>query len=228
VRASDYRGLAEVQVEWLDYRELEPAAVEVEAAPAIEVRDYRAVSNPEAVLRALAAEGGLQVWAEVDAPPGVEVRSRGQLAPGPRLVAWTAPPGPHELRAALERVQPEEVYLFGRDPGLSEAKAFLERLAGLAKYALQSKQGLLPLETAATKTAQVPSAVVAGLEWLAAEGQVVILERGEEAWRLAPGEGRRDSEAAALARTRLEALLAETAAYRDYMRSAPATALVGG
>jgi hypothetical protein len=45
-------------------------------------------------------------------------------------------------------------------------------------------------------------------------------------WRLTAGDGQPDTDGQLLARTRLDALLAETAAYRDYFRSAPATALV--
>ncbi|NIV39388.1 MAG: hypothetical protein GWN58_61245, partial [Anaerolineae bacterium] len=51
VRASDYRGRAEVQVEWLDARQQEPDIVEVEPEPAIEIRDYRKASDPGTILR---------------------------------------------------------------------------------------------------------------------------------------------------------------------------------
>ena len=49
----------------------------------------------------------------------------------------TAPPGAAELRAALERVKPHTVILFGVDPGFGSPSAFLGRLAGLIKHALQ-------------------------------------------------------------------------------------------
>jgi single-stranded-DNA-specific exonuclease len=228
VRASDFRGVAEVQVEWLNARELEPAAVEVPAAPAIEIHDYRAVSNPEAVLRALVAEGDVQVWSEGDGPAGVEVRARHELAPSPRLVVWTLPPSPQVLQAALERAQPREVTLFAHDPGLDEARAFLKRLGGLVNFALRTRDGQVDLVAAAVRTAQRVSSVQAGLEWLAAQGQVVILEQGDDAWSLAQGKGDADRQRLETARARLEPLLAETAAYRTYVQSAPAMALLSG
>jgi single-stranded-DNA-specific exonuclease len=229
LRATDYRGAPEVQVEWLDAREREPAAVEVVAAPAIQVRDYRAIDNPEAMLKTLIAEGDLQVWAEVDLPAGVEAHTRRQLIPGRRLAVWTLPPGPRELRAALDRVGAEELILFGRDPGMDEAGAFLQRLAGLVKFVLKVRQGELDLEAAAAATAQQVSTVQAGLDWLVAQGQAVVVEREDNRCRLAWGAGvpnQQDAQRAEVARARLDALLAETGAYRGYALRAPVEAVV--
>ena len=229
VRASDYRGAPEVQVEWLDARVREPAAMEVVAAPLIQVRDYRAVDNPEVMLKSLVADGDLQVWAEVDLPPGVETHDRRQLTLGRRLAVWTLPPGPRELRAALDRVGADEVILFGRDPGMDEAGAFLHRLAGLVKFVLSARGGDLDLEAAAAATAQRVSTVQAGLDRLAAQGQVVIVEQEDNRCRLAWGRGRaaqQDAQRAEIARARLDALLAEAGAYRCYVLAAPAEAVV--
>jgi hypothetical protein len=118
------------------------------------------------------------------------------------------------------------VLLFAQDPGLDEAGAFLRRLAGLVKFALQAKEGHFELEAAAAVTAQRALAVQAGLEWLAAQGQVTIVERGDERWLLARGTGPADPQETDEARARLDALLAETAAFRAYARSAPPAALV--
>jgi single-stranded-DNA-specific exonuclease len=226
LRATDFRGVAEVQVEWLAARDLEPVTVEPTAAPAIEIHDFRGQANPAAVLRSQLSRGDIQVWAEGNGPPGTDVSDRRQLTASRRLAIWTLPPGPHVLRAALERVQPEEILLFGHDPGLDERNAYLQRLAGLVKFALRARKGEIKLERVAAATAQRVSVVTAGLEWLAAQGQIVVLETGEDTWRLAAGTGSPDPQALESARTRLELLLAETAAYRAYVLNAPAEALV--
>ncbi len=223
LRASDYRGLPEVQVEWLTARERQPDAGQVAISPpTIAVHDYRFADNAEAELHKLIAQGDIQVWAEGDGPRGVETRMRQQLTPGRRLAIWTLPPGPRELRAVLDRVQPAVVILFAHDPGLDEAEAFLQRLAGLVKYALQAKGGQVDLEAVAAHLAHRVGTVRAGLEWLAAVGQVVVVEQANNAWRLAPGSGQRDAPAIEAARARLDALLAETAAFRAYLRDLPA------
>jgi len=229
LRASDYRGVPEVQVEWLDAREQEPAAIELVAAPAIQIHDCRAIDNPEATLQSLVVEGDLQVWAEVDLPAGVETRTRRQLIPGRRLAIWTLPPGPRELRAALAEVGAEELILFARDPGMDEARAFLSRLGGVVKFAIKTKEGKLDLEEAAAVTAQQVSTVQAGLDLLVAQGQVVIVEQADGCCRLMLGTGhldQRDAQMTEMARTRLVALLAETGAYRSYVLSAPVEAVV--
>jgi single-stranded-DNA-specific exonuclease len=235
LRASDYRGETEVQVEWLDAREREVDRVSLpgKPAPAIEVCDYRGISNAEAVLRGLAAEGNLQVWAEGTALVGVPARTRQQLVPGPRLAIWTLPPGPQELRQALGQVRPQEVFLFAHDPsatlragpGPDEAKAFLQQLAGLVKYALQARAGRVELEALAAALAHRASTVQAGLRCLIGLGQIVIVDRADDTWQLAPGSGQRAAYTVNAAYTHLSVFLAETAAYRAYLRRLPAASL---
>lgn len=229
LRSSDYRGAPEVQVEWLDAREREPSTVEVVVAPAIQVRDYRAVDDPEAVLKGLAADGDIQVWAEACLPADVESCNRRQLLPGRRLAVWTLPPGPRELRAVLDEVGAKELVLFGCDPGMDEAGAFVRRLAGLVKFALYAKEGKLNLEAAAAATAQRASTVRAGLNLLAAQGQVTVVEQTGDQCLLARGGGaldRPDAHQADAARADLDAMLAETGAYRSYVLKAPVEAVV--
>jgi single-stranded-DNA-specific exonuclease len=225
-RASDYRGEAEVQTEWLDARLHDAETIVVPAAPAIAVQDCRAPSDASAVLERLDSEGDLQLWAEgphalAGLRPGQQAGARHQLAPGPGLAVWTLPPGPRELSAVLTIVQPQEVFFFASDPGLSMSGPFLSYLAGLVKYALRAFDGRVELVSAAVATAHRISTVKAGIEWLAAQGQVAIVDRGSDAWKLAVGTGRVDGAAAQGAAGRLDALLSETAAYRDYLRNVP-------
>jgi hypothetical protein len=217
--------MADVQVEWIDAREQEPEAVDVSAAPTTRLRDYRTVSNPEAVLRGLISESEILVWAEGETSLDMNTHDRRQLVPAHRLAVWTLPPGPRELQAALERVQPDEVIFFAHDPGLDRASVFLQRLAGLVKFALRARDGWIDLEAVAAITAQRIGTVQAGLDWLAARGQTGMVEREEVRWRLAAAVGYGDLPTADAARTRLDALLAETAAYRAYLRDAPAETL---
>jgi hypothetical protein len=62
-----------------------------------------------------------------------------------------------------------------------------------------------------------------------AQGQVVIAERTDNHCRLARGTGdldQQDAQRTEMARARLDALLAETGAYRSYVQSAPVEAVV--
>ena len=225
-RASDYRGQVELRVEWLDARLHDAETIGFPAAPAILVQDCRALRDVGAVLDGLSSEGGLQLWAEgppavAGLRPGQQASGRHQLAPGSRLVIWTLPPGPQELGTVLTLVLPQEVFFFASDPGLSTSGAFLSYLARLVKYALRAFDGRVELVSAAVATAHRISTVKAGIEWLAAQGQVAIVDRGCDVWKLAAGIGRVDGTAAQGAEGLVGALLSETGAYRDYLRNVP-------
>jgi len=150
------------------------------------------------------------------------------VEPAETLALWTAPPGPQELAALLERVQPRRVHLFAQDPGLDRPEGLMRRLAGLVKFAIAHYDGLLDepaLARMAAQTAQRPATVRWGLRWLAAQGQVTLEER-PEGWRVAPGTGKGDPATAQEAGARLVELLRETSAYRAYVRSADPHALL--
>jgi single-stranded-DNA-specific exonuclease len=222
VRASDFRGQPELQVEWVDARPIELPVVELaRERAAVEVVDYRAELRPGPVLERLRAGDGLQVWSEAGARKEVGGTVRYELRPSKALAIWTVPPGPTELREALKMVAAETVYLFGVDPGLDDPQRFLERLAGLVKRALRAHEGRVTIPDLAAATAQREAAVRLGLEWLVESGHITIV--GEEAGELllASGSGAagRDVKGAT---ARLCSLLEETAAYRLHFSRAPA------
>ena len=227
VRASDYRGQREVQVEWVDARPIEePAVTLVAEAPAVEVVDHRGDPDPVERLAQLRSGPDVQVWSEGE---GGRIERAGldryQLGPSSALVIWTAPPGPDELQAALEQVSPETVFLFASDPGLDTPEGFLKRLAGLVKHALGGREGRVKVSQLAAATAHRQVTVRAGVDWLAARGHIAVLsEEGDEmhlAW--GSGEGSDDVKERAV---RLKALLDETAAYRAHLGRADIRAII--
>ena len=228
VRASDYRSQRAVQVEWVDARPAEAPGVTLQPAarPAVKVVDYRGAPDPHARLQHLRAQGDVQVWSEAEARAEVAGQDRYALGPANALAIWTTPPGPDELCAALEKVGPQTVYLFGIDPGLDQPEVFLKRLLGLAKWALNSHGGQVRVSTLATATAQRESTVRAGLEWLAAQGHVAVPGVDGDEIQLAPGSLPSSADPSQPARqashvtARLKGLLEETAAYRAYFARA--------
>ena len=249
-RASDYRGQPEVQLEWLDAREVEQPSIAVrEPSPAIEVVDYRRVPNPEEQLGRLLAGDNVQVWAEGEVPRGVpalrpfgkaqgmlrsghalsmpkwQALGRDALSVGDVLIVWSTPPGPDEMREAMERVSPRKVILFAVDPGLDAPATFLRRLAGLVRHSLQAREGRASLSALAVATAQRQATVQAGLRWLEARGQVRIVEDEDGQVILTPGDGQVLAAVDDWQR-RVVALLEETAAYRAYFARADAAALI--
>jgi hypothetical protein len=228
VRASDYRGQRDVQLEWIEARPIEEAEPRLRSeVPTIETVDCRQVSHPQDRLERLRAESSLLVWSEGDADVvGCDRYALGNAAESsPLLAIWSTPPGPRELAEALRRLSPRTVYLFGVDPGLDQPRRLLTRLAGLVKRALRAEGGV-ELSALAAATAQRQETVRAAIAWLVARGDVVVLEeRNDQLW-LAPGDG--DIASGELSRTesRLRSLLHETRAYRAYFARADADTLI--
>ncbi len=235
VHASNYRGLREVQVEWVDGRAL-PAIEGLQESlfPPLVVQDYRQSAQPLAALKHLLEQDpSLQVWREADAKErlekaGVSGHTRQELIAAPRLVIWTTPTGRAELNTALQRVAPQTVYLFARDPVESDINSFLRRLAGLAKYVQNQQAGQTDLSWLAAATGQRKTAVRLGLEWLAERGEIAFSLAEEEKVCLSRGQ-QTPGNAASAERLHqgLKKLLDETAAFRDYFRKAAIEGLLG-
>jgi single-stranded-DNA-specific exonuclease len=248
VSINRFRGEESVQLTWVDAQVTSPPTVEIRPVPSIKVSDARACArrlmdargeaDRRAALRALWAvtvevDARPMVWGEatptVTAPEGVPLHGRHTLTEADTLVVWTVPPGPGEFHAALERVSPRQVVLVGIDPGLDAPRAFLERLAGLVKYALREYGGRTALSILATAMAHSEHAVRLGLEWMRQGGQIDVTWDGDQVVLFAPvGRGQQevDPESSSVAPGQLRAVLEETAAYRAYWREADADRLV--
>jgi single-stranded-DNA-specific exonuclease len=225
VRANDYRGELDVQVEWVEARQVGPAAVEIQPTSSIAVWDHRDASDPAQVLGETVAQGEVQVWAEGRTRPKDDSVGRDELVPRRRLAIWSSPPSLQVLQSALDQAQPEEIFVFAQKPGSDERGVLLHDLAGMVKYSLRARAGVTDLARAAAALAQTRAAVKAGLELLAASGLVDVVERGNSTWRMVQGKGLPNLDRQRLAVARLDAQLAETEAYRDYFQNAPKTAL---
>ena len=215
LRASNWRGARQAQLELVDFRVLESEQIEVKSQQ-LEVVDFRNAENPREQLAAF--DFPFQLWAEGSEKKALSGRNRLELEPAETLVLWTTPPGPEELRAALKAVQPEKVIVFAIDPGADEFKPFLERLAGLVKYVLNQKTGQTSLAELAAATAQRAGTVRLGLDWLAKRGQVTVAERAGGQLTLTAG-GASDEKAAETASNQLLSSLKESAAYRKHFQT---------
>ncbi len=220
VRGSDYRGQRDVQVEWVAARPLEEAKAAARPdVETIEVVDHRGTHNPQLVLERVRTGRDTLVWCE--GTSGVEGRDRCALGLSDTLIIWTTPPGAPELRAALERVSPETVHLFGVDPAYDDPRGFLTRLAGLVKRGIRTQAGVVEFCALAGATAHREETVRAGLAWLEGRGDIMVFEERGNRLRLAPGE-RAPRAHLTKTVTHLRALLDETAAYRAFFARADA------
>lgn len=208
LRASSYRGQKQVTLQFEDFRVVEETPVEVKTKR-IEIRDWRVESRKFETLPA-----SVLVWAE--GAEKAKGKSRFELHQADEFAIYTTPPSPAELRKALEVVKPKTVYLFAISPGEEKTEDFLERLAGLCKYALNRRGGQTTVPELAAALASRESAVELGLQWLAAGGHLSVKVAGEQVSFSVEKPGK-DVYLQAELFVALRGILNETSAYRKYL-----------
>lgn len=221
--ANTFRGERKIQLQWVDYRPNQDLGLKVETEPlALEIVDYRNEPNRLLLLEAIRSRCEIQVWAEGGARSKVKGLNRYQLKPGSSLAIWTTPPGFYELQAAVERVNPEVVYLFGHKLEIDKPKPFLGLLAGLVKHVLDKKGGITTLEELAANTVQREGTVLMGLLWMEAKGmiritqKVVVEKNTQQKIMISTGTDIGRSELTEITRE-LTSMLDETSAFREYL-----------
>ncbi len=165
---------------------------------------------------------GLQIWAEgTDRDKG---KARYQLQPANELIIYSTPPSSQDLRLALEIVKPAKVYLFAVSPQQEKTDAFLSRLAGLAKFVINQREGKVTVQELAGVTGQRDKAVQIGLEWLAAGGHIAI-ESQNGSVQLSKGKGEANPYLQKELFIAVRGILEETVAYRSHFTRASSESL---
>ena len=213
LRASDWRGARQAQLEFVDFRIIEAEKVEI-VSPPIEILDLRASEDPLERLKIETRQPGSLCWAEGQEKKRASGLGRNELRAAETLILWSTPPSREELRAALEAVRPRKLVVFAIDPGADDPRAFLERLGGLVKFSINQKSGQTGYSELAAATAQKVSAVRLGLKWLSLRGQVTVEPMAGDRLLLLAGSDENEI-AAEPVFAQLAALLKESAAYRE-------------
>jgi single-stranded-DNA-specific exonuclease len=219
----DYRGSAQVQIEWVDARQAEQPKLPAKKLDQGRILiNLRRCANPHRELEArLAERSQVQVWREgTKEPTGVD---RFDLKKGPVLCIWSAPPGPDELEAALHAVSPEEILIFGIRSETDSVDAFLNSLRELVTANASNNGAKINSQNLAGRTGQRLAAVNLGLIYLQATGVIAsdALEPGLARGNL---DGQPESVEGIL--RRLAAVLEETSAYRQLFRLLPLASLM--
>jgi single-stranded-DNA-specific exonuclease len=232
LRASNYHGQLEAQIEWQDFRPIEAGEVEL-TSPRYEIVDHRSTRHPKPLLDNIRQEENVLVWAEGEARELVKGQDRTELTGACTLVIWTLPPGREELQKVLETVNPERVILFASDPGPTSPEAFLQRLSKeLVRLAAPQEPGIyqVRLDRLAAAMAQREATVRLGFACLEKKGALHLLSIEGNLIRFSPPHASQNEPSAPmiLAETikQLKILLDESAAYRRYYTFAPVTALI--
>lgn len=213
-RCNNYRGVRDIQLEWIDGRPIEE--VILIKSRDIQIIDYRYDPSPLLILERLKEkEAKLEVWSEGDKE--LYGKNRYDLKPCNNLVIWTTPPGPGELQYVIEKVCPSKIYLVGMDPEVNTPESFLKILTGIVKYALKSNNGRVSIHKIAAKTSHREITVKKGIKWLLSRGYIEIIEENENEIVMKEGD-KRASGSSVINQIRI--LIEETSAYRTYFMRA--------
>ncbi len=217
LRAGSYDGEMRITAHLQEFRLVREPEVEVRPSRP-EITDWRRLESPPRL-----PEEWL-VWAEAaDRALGSD---RLHLHAADSFAIWTTPASRADLKAALEVVRPSKICLVGIAPHDETVESFLERLAGMVKYAVKHRAGKLGLAELAAATAHRELTIRLGLEWLAAGGQVRLEEQGGT-FQISLGDAPAERDVQAELRAGMSSLLEETAAYRDYFARAAAESVIG-
>ena len=215
IRTSTYKGNREAMVEWLDYRQLATTVTDVRQNDGLyEVIDYRHSENPLADIDDMLKQfPDAVVWSEVDKV--VEGVGRLNLSESETLIVWTIPPESSVWSAGLETVNPSRLILFGERPDVETSAKFMARLVGLVKYALNNRAGQVRLEELAMAMGHRDLTVQVGLQVMRAMGKINYQISSTGSYQLIPTD-QPPTDKLDMLHHRLELLLRETKAYRDY------------
>jgi len=137
------------------------------------------------------------------------------LTQADELAIYTTPPSPVELRKVLQVVQPKTIYIFGVLPLEEKPEEFINRLAGLCKFALNKREGKTTIQELASAMASREIAVEIGLQWLVANGGLTVnVDEGQVT--LSDEKQEKNPYLQAELFTALKGILNEASAYRKY------------
>ena len=152
------------------------------------------------------------VWREADT--SINGATRNELSPATTLIIWTVPPGASEWQTALDAVEPRRLILFGQMPPEFTVTSFLQRLAGLAKFTIKQKGGVVTLSALAAALAQRATTVRYGLLWLQQAGKLGVTLGKNESVEFTETPIANPTQDLASLEKLIQSALAETLAYR--------------
>jgi single-stranded-DNA-specific exonuclease len=238
VGVSTFKGVREVQVEWIDFQFIEDiGSIQRQVAP-IEILDCRLDADLKMCLSKIIVDPDYQIWVEADGLNQLKklnikninmdtARDRFDLNISDQLIIWTSPPGRSELESVINKVRPTKIVLCAVDPETDEPDVFLKRLSGILKYVINNRRGRVDLGTLESVMSHKETTIRKSLEWLSVKGLIRIqyFNEGEIGVELGM-EGRNDE--ASWLYDQLVVLLDETAAFRRYYFKTEKETLIKG
>jgi single-stranded-DNA-specific exonuclease len=222
LRAVDWRGSRQMQMELIDFRPADEKAQEITRRH-LEIVDLRGKDRTEAFD---SLPSGALIWAEAEERNRIAGFDRNSMTASKALAIWTIPPSPEELQTVLEIVKPQMLFLVGAHAPAETIDVFMERLTGLLKYAIKHHQGHVTYNELAAGTGQRIITVQRGLGWLIARGNIILMREEEGKLWVEAGATAQLPAGATRLWSEIQSLLAEAAAYHKHFLQADPDSIV--
>jgi len=215
---SDYKGTPQISAEWIDFRLSTKGVREIKHRQ-FELIDHRHTPTPNKILdKLLSNEVNMHIWGEGCSPKDLPAQSRQNLGQGGTLVIWTAPPSQSVLENVIRRTSPKKVILFGMNPDVEKSNSLMERIAGMAKYAIKEKEGQTSLTALASACATETQTIRTALQLWEAMGNLEVRLNGDQVL-LSANRSIPNPQSIHILKEILNAQLAESRAYRRYFKT---------
>lgn len=216
-RASTYKGLPQVQLEWLDFRLHDSETINLSTdkqQKVFEIIDYRHEKDTVPILEKFCREFSPAIYQEGSDPFSAVGQSRETIALSKTLVLWTIPPSQSVLERLIYKVNPEKIIFFGILPNENELDHYLKSIARVIKQDLSQSQVKIDINKLASKFATNSDLVEETLRWFSARGDLTIVENDNDLF-IKSG-GKIDLAAKEEIQFKLNRMIAEIQSYRRY------------
>ena len=219
LRASSYEGSEDVSIEWVDAREIEtPEEEEPPPSAALSFHDLRGSPQPQTELERICRQYRPLIWAEGNHGLQMDTANRLQLHPAPALVLWNTPPGWQELDEIIQKVSPDQVFVFSMQTTPADQNVFIRKVAALLSAAIDQGNGRIWLKEIAAATGQREAATQKAVELLAAFGKIEIVSLEEGLLEVRRAHRSPDAARQSKVNLALEKLLDETVEFQKFFR----------
>lgn len=174
LRKNSYKGETTLQAEYIDIHPVEEPETTIPGEKNLEILDLRLLTQPlEDAMRVSSGKSYLKF----EEPPVLDDPfsvGRNQLYSVTNLILASIPPSREKMDEILTQASPNCLILAFPPPKLLNISQFLNRLAGLIKFALQNHDGLTSTLDLARAMNQNEGAIEAGIAWFQAEGKILV------------------------------------------------------
>ncbi|MDP3450778.1 MAG: hypothetical protein Q8R87_09365, partial [Anaerolineaceae bacterium] len=216
-RASTYKGQAQVQLEWLNFRPVETESLTLSSKKRknIEHLDYRRSSVSNAALSEIISKYQPEVFGEGLETSTIERKTRLELSPSESLIILTLPPSQAILDEIMLKVQPQRVFWFCSQQPENETEMVLKTTAQIIKQGFEQNQFKFILAEIAAALATTQEIVRLTILWMSARGLVTIQEDDAKSISLSQGGIANPSQQENF-KKKIQKSMAETQAFRRY------------